>query len=185
MSPLLLGVLAVFLTSWYQQRMTFLQALRSLWSHMIEAKVAMLAYAATPTKTNEAYRSAYRQISRAIEGDIDGNGSPDITLRPTAQLLRTCCVHSGLQIASSDNRLHALALAGFHTGVELEPAPTPQDPWQVAVLCRRHTCHTVEIAAPVVFILGGLLLIEGGAAILGVPALGLGILMLVAMLLFD
>jgi hypothetical protein len=66
-SPLLLGILAVFLTSWYQQRMAFLQALRALWSHMIEAKVAMLAYAATPTKTDDAYREAYRQISRAID----------------------------------------------------------------------------------------------------------------------
>lgn len=44
MSPVLLGILAVFLTSWYQQRMAFLQAMRALWSHMIEAKVAMLAY---------------------------------------------------------------------------------------------------------------------------------------------
>lgn len=67
MSPLLLGILAVFLTSWYQQRMAFLQAMRTLWSHMIEAKVAMLAYAATPSKTDDAYRAAYHQISRAID----------------------------------------------------------------------------------------------------------------------
>jgi hypothetical protein len=67
MSPLLLGILAVFLTSWYQQRMAFLQAMRALWSHMIEAKVGMLAYAATPARTDDAYRSAYHQISRAID----------------------------------------------------------------------------------------------------------------------
>lgn len=63
-----------------------------------------------------------------IEGDIDGNRSPDVTLRPTAELMRTCCVHSGLQIASSNNRLHALTIEGFHTGVELEPAQLPLDP---------------------------------------------------------
>ena len=66
-SPLLLGILVVFLTSWYQQRMAFLVNMRALWSHMIEAKTAMLAYAATPTKQDDAYRSAYRQISRAID----------------------------------------------------------------------------------------------------------------------
>lgn len=67
MSPLLLGILAVFLTSWYQQRMAFLQALRALWSHLIEAKVAMLAYAATSSKTDDAYHAAYQQISSAID----------------------------------------------------------------------------------------------------------------------
>jgi hypothetical protein len=67
MSPLLLGIVAVLLTSWYQQRMAFLQAMRTLWSHMIEAKVVMLAYAATPTKTDDAYRSAYHKVSRAID----------------------------------------------------------------------------------------------------------------------
>jgi hypothetical protein len=67
MSPLLLGILAVLLANWYQQRMAFLQAMRALWSRMIDAKVAMLAYAATPTKTDDAYRSAYRQISCAID----------------------------------------------------------------------------------------------------------------------
>jgi hypothetical protein len=67
MSPLLLGIVAVLLTSWYQQRMAFLQAMRALWSHMIEAKVAMLAYAATPTKTDDEYRLAFHQVSRAID----------------------------------------------------------------------------------------------------------------------
>lgn len=64
-----------------------------------------------------------------IEGDIDGNGSPDVTLRPTRELMETCCVHSGLQIASSGNRLHALAIEGFHAGVEFEPFQLPPNPW--------------------------------------------------------
>lgn len=60
-----------------------------------------------------------------IDGDIDGNGSPDVTLRPTPELLQTCCVHPGLQVASSNNRLRALAIEGFHTGVTLAPAQLP------------------------------------------------------------
>lgn len=67
LAPLILGILAIFLTSWYQQRMAFLAALRAVWSHMIDAKTAMLAYAATPTRSDDAYRSAYREISRAID----------------------------------------------------------------------------------------------------------------------
>jgi hypothetical protein len=66
-SPLLLGILAVFLTSWYQQRMAFLAAMRALWSHMINAKTAMLAYTDMPTRPDDAYRDAYREISRAID----------------------------------------------------------------------------------------------------------------------
>lgn len=56
-----------------------------------------------------------------VEGDIDGNGKPDVTLRPTVELLQSCCEHSGFQIDSSGNRLHALALQGFGIGVGFQP----------------------------------------------------------------
>jgi len=55
----------------------------------------------------------------AVEGDVDGNGTPDVTLR--GGLSETPCERCGLQIASSGNRLHALTLEGFGTGVLIQP----------------------------------------------------------------
>jgi hypothetical protein len=67
LAPLLLGVLAVLIASWYQQRMAFLAALRACWSHLIEARTSMLVYLTSPTKSEEAYGQAYREISRATD----------------------------------------------------------------------------------------------------------------------
>lgn len=52
-----------------------------------------------------------------IEGDIDGNGTTDLTLQaPAATPLKW-----GLWVASGGNRLHALTLQGFLTGVLIQP----------------------------------------------------------------
>jgi hypothetical protein len=67
LAPLLLGVVAVFLANWYQQRMAFLVALRACWSHLIDARTSMHAYLSTPDKSAELYGRAYREISRAID----------------------------------------------------------------------------------------------------------------------
>jgi hypothetical protein len=51
-----------------------------------------------------------------IDGDISGNGKPDVTLRALGKS------SIGFSIASSGNRLHALELSGFGHGVVIEPA---------------------------------------------------------------
>ena len=62
-----------------------------------------------------------------IEGDIGGDGKPDVTLAKAAGFsatLGTYCPASGgcgLSIGSSGNRLHALTLEGFGAGVDIEP----------------------------------------------------------------
>jgi hypothetical protein len=50
-----------------------------------------------------------------VEGDINGDGKPDVTLRPGSESVGK----TGLQISSSGNRLHALTLEGFVQGVLL------------------------------------------------------------------
>lgn len=59
-----------------------------------------------------------------IEGDIDGDGKPDVTIRTAVDFVRQLCPPSeggcGLHIASSGNRLHALTLEGFGIGVLME-----------------------------------------------------------------
>jgi hypothetical protein len=67
LAPLILGLLAVLLTSWYQQRMAFLTALRAWWSHLLRARTSMLAYLATASRSEEAYNQAYGEISRATD----------------------------------------------------------------------------------------------------------------------
>ena len=54
-----------------------------------------------------------------VEGDVDGNGKPDVALR--GGLSDTPCERCGLRIASSGNRLHSLALEGFGIGVLIQP----------------------------------------------------------------
>jgi hypothetical protein len=55
----------------------------------------------------------------SVEGDIDGNGTPDVTLRPGSRSVPP--LPWAFQISSSGNRLHALTLEGFSTGVMFQP----------------------------------------------------------------
>jgi hypothetical protein len=55
-----------------------------------------------------------------VEGDIDGNGKPDVTLRASARIAQVPD-QAGLQISSSANRLHALTLEDFFTGMFIRP----------------------------------------------------------------
>jgi hypothetical protein len=56
-----------------------------------------------------------------IEGDIDLNGAPDVTLRPSQRFVGVPD-RAALHIASSGNRLHALVLDGFPVpGVYIRP----------------------------------------------------------------
>ena len=59
----------------------------------------------------------------SIDGDIDGDGDPDVTISggssPDANL--------GFHIASGGNRLHSLTLTGFPLGVFFGPKETPEE----------------------------------------------------------
>jgi hypothetical protein len=54
----------------------------------------------------------------SIEGDINGDGAPDVTIVTTLQEEWS----RAIQIASSGNRLHGLTLQGFAVGVWIDPA---------------------------------------------------------------
>jgi hypothetical protein len=65
--PVAIGIAAVYLAHVFQQRSMFIQALRCLWSGIIEAKNELLAYANLPKPTLESYAKAYRAIASAID----------------------------------------------------------------------------------------------------------------------
>jgi hypothetical protein len=65
--PIVIGIVAVLLATWFQQRAAFLESLRRLWSHMIEARVLVNDYLMRPSVTQEDYWHAYRALSRAID----------------------------------------------------------------------------------------------------------------------
>jgi len=65
--PLLIVVLAAYFVQVLQQRAAFVTSLRSLWSHLIEAKTALLRYTCDPVPTWEKYQNAYDSLSRAID----------------------------------------------------------------------------------------------------------------------
>lgn len=58
-----------------------------------------------------------------VEGDIDGNGKPDVTLRPGPRFPPGEA--QGFQISSSGNRLHAITVEGFTIGVDIRPFNNP------------------------------------------------------------
>lgn len=65
--PLVVAVLATFLASWFQRRLTFIESLRRLWSSMIEAKIELKAYARRPDRSEADYAHAYGALSRSID----------------------------------------------------------------------------------------------------------------------
>ncbi len=65
--PLLVALLAAYFAQVLQQRAAFVASLRSLWSHLIEAKIALLRYSYDPSPTWETYQDAYDSLSRAID----------------------------------------------------------------------------------------------------------------------
>jgi hypothetical protein len=65
--PLVIGILAVLVADWLQQRAIFVQSLRSLWSHVIEAKVELIAYTHDPERTSAKYISVFKVLSTAID----------------------------------------------------------------------------------------------------------------------
>ena len=58
-----------------------------------------------------------------INGDIDGDSKPDITI----QAASTADYNPGLTVSSGDNTLHALDLIGWGQGVSLSPPETETD----------------------------------------------------------
>lgn len=84
-----------------------------------------------------------------VDGDIDGDGRPDVTL------VRARALAWALNIASSGNRLHALALSGFDHGV-LFTAMRDSNRWTAPLLRGRTFARNVvsglvlsDIAAPI------------------------------------
>ncbi len=78
-------------------------------------------------KTIEIEGSTLRPLTGGgvtVEGDIDGNDEPDVTVRATGALAHNLGA-AGFQISSSRNHLHALRVEGFFTGVELRPINNP------------------------------------------------------------
>lgn len=67
LSPLVVAILAAYLASCFQQRATFVQSLRSLWSQLIDAKNDLVEYTRTPSPTREQYEHVYKQLSKAID----------------------------------------------------------------------------------------------------------------------
>lgn len=63
-----------------------------------------------------------------IDGDVNGDGRPDVTVDGGGISEGDRGGISAFRIFSSDNRLHALALQGFTTGVFLAPARDDTDP---------------------------------------------------------
>ena len=61
-----------------------------------------------------------------VDGDIDGNGNPDVTLENDVQGPADCGAHCGFTIASSGNRLRALMLRGFTDGVAFFAGSPPR-----------------------------------------------------------
>jgi hypothetical protein len=67
LSPLVVAILAAYLASCFQQRATFVQSLRSLWSQLIDAKNDLVEYTRTPSPSREHYEHVYKQLSKAID----------------------------------------------------------------------------------------------------------------------
>jgi hypothetical protein len=76
-----------------------------------------------------------------VDGDVDGDDRPDVTIRPGRTQLSTCGLRAdpsaegepcAFRIASSRNQLRSLVVTGFATGILFTPS-TADDPEQAPV----------------------------------------------------
>jgi hypothetical protein len=65
--PLVIAIPAAYLAYAFQRRGSYLQALRGLWSHMVSAVSAALAYTECPEPTEERYAAVLTGLGVAIE----------------------------------------------------------------------------------------------------------------------
>ncbi len=78
-----------------------------------------------------------------IDGDIDGDGRPDVTIKDTSPGGTTC----GLTVLSSSNRLHALALQGFPCGIMLSTPFVPGGPVPSRITLAQNIVSGVEVTS--------------------------------------
>lgn len=67
MIPLVIAIPAAYLAFAFQRRSSYLQALRSVWGHMVGAIAAALTYVDTESPTQEQQRQVLAKLSIAIE----------------------------------------------------------------------------------------------------------------------
>ena len=65
--PLIIALPAAYLAQAFQRRASYVQGLRTLWSSMVGAIAAALAYTQTPAPSKEQFADVLRRLSGAIE----------------------------------------------------------------------------------------------------------------------
>jgi hypothetical protein len=65
--PMMIAVPAAYLAFAFQRRNSYLQALRTLWSHMVEAVASAMAYTDLDAPSKEEYQAALMKLGVAIE----------------------------------------------------------------------------------------------------------------------
>jgi hypothetical protein len=65
--PLIIALPAAYLAQAFQRRANYVQGLRALWSSMVGAIAAALAYTDTPAPSKEQFTDVLRRLSGAIE----------------------------------------------------------------------------------------------------------------------
>ena len=65
--PLIIALPAAYLAQAFQRRASYVQGLRALWSSMVGAIAAALAYTDTPEPSKEQFTDVLRRLSGAIE----------------------------------------------------------------------------------------------------------------------
>lgn len=65
--PLVIAIPAAYLAFAFQRRSSYLQALRTLWSHMVEAISAAFIYIETADPTEQQYLATLQKLSATIE----------------------------------------------------------------------------------------------------------------------
>ncbi|HWT00054.1 MAG TPA: hypothetical protein VN256_07395 [Pyrinomonadaceae bacterium] len=65
--PLIIAMPAAYLAFCFQKRSSYMQTLRSLWSHIIEAVQSAYEYTYAPAPTREQYATTLSKLSMAID----------------------------------------------------------------------------------------------------------------------